>query len=118
MEWTTNLLQLPLLCGGIFILAGLIQYCFTPKKINSLYGYRTSGSMQSPERWEFAQKYSAIELIKGGGILIVLAMIPLIWPSLKNGEFVTSMALVLLFVFILIYRTEKALKKKFADNPK
>jgi len=118
MEWTANLLQLPLLCGGIFILAGLIQYCFPPKKINSLYGYRTSGSMKSPERWQFAQKYSAIELIKSGGILIVLAMIPLIWPVLKNSEFAISMAMVLLFVFIMIYRTEKALKKKFADNPK
>ncbi|HRB72352.1 MAG TPA: SdpI family protein [Flavobacterium sp.] len=118
MEWTTNLLQLPLLCGGIFILAGLIQYCFPPKKINSLYGYRTSSSMKSQERWQFAQKYSAIELIKSGVILMLLAMTPLLLPVLKNSEFAISMALVLLFVFILIYRTEKALKKKFADNSK
>jgi uncharacterized membrane protein len=49
---------------------------------------------------------------------MLLAMTPLLLPVLKNSEFAISMALVLLFVFILIYRTEKALKKKFADNSK
>lgn len=33
--------------GVIFILMGLIMYIFPPKKINGLYGYRTSSSMES-----------------------------------------------------------------------
>lgn len=118
MKWTENVLQMPLLCGGIFILTGLILYCFPPKKINGLYGYRTSGSMKSQERWDFSQKYSAIELSKSGLILLFLAFLPVVVPIEKSTEKVVSIAMILALVFILIYRTEKALNKKFADNHK
>ena len=47
------------LSGGIFLLAGYIQFRFPPKKINHLYGYRTSTSMRSQECWDFAQTFSA-----------------------------------------------------------
>lgn len=111
-------MQMPLLCGGIFILTGLILYCFPPKKINGLYGYRTSGSMKSQERWDFSQKYSAIELAKSGLIVLLLAFLPFVVPIEKSIEKGVSIAIILVSVFIPIYRTEKALNKKFADNHK
>ena len=56
----TNPLVLILCISGlIFLLAGFIQQRFPPKKINHLYGYRTSNSMKSQESWDFAQEYSA-----------------------------------------------------------
>ena len=51
--------QMLLLVGIVFILAGSIMYVFPPKKINSFYGYRTASSMQSQQKWNFAQTYSA-----------------------------------------------------------
>lgn len=118
MEWTTQLLQLPLLCGALFVLTGCLLYSFPPKKINGLYGYRTSGSMKSKERWDFSQRYSAIELIKSGFILMLLSAVSLVVPIEKSIETVVSIVIILVFVFIPIYRTEKALQKKFADNSK
>ena len=116
MEWIRVLLQLPLLAGGIFIITGMVLYLFPPGKINGLYGYRTAASMQSTERWNFAQKYSAKEIIKSGFFLVLISMINLVINVKSEIEFVVSIAIVLVFVFIPIYRTEKAIRKKFATN--
>lgn len=55
-----------LLFGGTFAFAGFIQRRFPPKKINYLYGYRITTSMRSQEAWDFAQAYSARQIIRLG----------------------------------------------------
>src|SRR5688572_16208810 len=40
----------------LWMLMGLIFYFRPPKKINGLYGYRTTRSMKNPENWHFANK--------------------------------------------------------------
>ena len=63
--YSVNIMGLILTLGGlIFLIAGYIQHRFPPKKINHLYGYRTSASMKSQESWDFAQEYSAKKVIK------------------------------------------------------
>ncbi len=42
----------------VFYVAGYLLNKYPPKRINSLYGYRTRKSMASQERWDYAQKYS------------------------------------------------------------
>ena len=37
MEWTKELLQMPLLCGSLFFAGGMIMYLCPPKKINRFY---------------------------------------------------------------------------------
>lgn len=59
--------------GAVFMLMGCITWFFPPKNINALYGYRTKGAMQSQERWEFAQKFSSIQMIKSGAVILVLS---------------------------------------------
>jgi uncharacterized membrane protein len=66
IENLTNVFENPLvnitfLCGLLFIIAGYILLKFPPKNINSLYGYRTSSSMENQEKWDFAQNYSSKE---------------------------------------------------------
>ena len=51
---------MPFLTGLIFFFAAIIMYYYPPKEINSLYGYRTSSSMKSEERWDFAQRFSSL----------------------------------------------------------
>lgn len=111
-----QLLDLPLLCGGIFLLAGMIMYLFPPKKINSLYGYRTSSSMASDERWQFAQKFSAIRMIIGGVFCVVLSAAGLLFPILYEAQFPVGISIILLVVFYVLYATEKALKAKFPNK--
>lgn len=49
--------------GMIFIIAGFIFKILPPKKINSIYGYRTNTSMKNQDTWNVAQKYSANSMI-------------------------------------------------------
>lgn len=65
--------QMLLLVGIVFILAGAIMYVFPPKKINSFYGYRTASSMQSQQKWNFAQTYSAKIMMLTGLIFAFLS---------------------------------------------
>jgi len=106
----------PLLIGVIFIFAALLMYLFPPKSINSLYGYRTSSSMKSKERWDFAQKYSTAELFKMGGILILLSTTGFVYqPSEKVVPFL-GIGLAVVTAILLIVRVEKAIKKRFGEN--
>lgn len=110
------LISIPLLVGAIFIIAGLVMLVFPPKNINSLYGYRTRNSMSSQERWEFAQKYSAKELIMAGGLMCLTSTIGLIYEPSEN--IATALTLIIMFSILglLFYRVERAIKRKSQDN--
>ena len=98
------------------MLAGFIMLKFPPKKINSLYGYRTSSSMKNQERWDFSQKYSAMEMIKLAAILALSSIIGLIYnPDGKLGMFL-GLGLMILMVVILLLRVEKEIKNKFGNE--
>jgi uncharacterized membrane protein len=40
--------------NGLLFLLSILFYKFPPKKINSLYGYRTVKAMQNQQIWDFA----------------------------------------------------------------
>jgi uncharacterized membrane protein len=84
MNFDNQLFLIPIITGPIFVIAGIIMLKFPPKKINSLYGYRTFSSMKSQERWNFSQKYSAQELIKLGFILTLSSLIGLVFDLNEN----------------------------------
>ncbi len=115
METLKTLLVVPLLSGAIFILAGLIMFVFPPKNINGLYGYRTSNSMKSQERWEFAQKYSSLEMMKFGGILMLTSILGFIIEPNGDTPMVIGLGLMIAMVIVLFIRVEKALKKRFPE---
>ncbi|SDV99497.1 SdpI/YhfL protein family protein [Aequorivita viscosa] len=115
METLKTLLVVPLLSGAIFILAGLIMFVFPPKNINGLYGYRTSNSMKSQERWEFAQKYSSLEMMKFGGILMLTSILGFIIEPNGDTPMVIGLGLMIAMVIVLLIRVEKALKKRFPE---
>lgn len=110
------LINITLLVGLIFIVAGLIMFKFPPKKINSLYGYRTNSSMKNQSRWDFAQKYSSKEMIKLGFVLMITSIIGLITNFDNLTNIFLGLGLMILIVIILIFRVEKAIKTKFSDE--
>ncbi len=104
---------LPALTGMIFVIVGFIMYKFPPKEKNALYGYRTTSSMKSKERWVFAQEYSSLEMIKAGVILSLSGVLGLIFnPGGKTGMFL-GLGLLILMVVILFIRVERAIKNTF-----
>jgi uncharacterized membrane protein len=116
MEWTANLLQMPLLCGIIFMIAGMALYLFPPKKINALYGYRTSSSMKSTERWHFAQRFSALKMMQGSVFLLLSSFLGLLIKIDGKLALIPGILFPLLAVFFILFTTENALKNKFPNT--
>lgn len=102
--------------NGILFLLSIIFWKFPPKKINSIYGYRTHKTMQNQQIWEFANKkfnstflkYSSLSLV-AGLVLATLAESTLTWQP---------MVLVALSILVSIITTEKALSENFTDDGK
>ncbi len=110
------LMNITFFVGLIFILAGVIMLKFPPKKINSLYGYRTTNSMKNQDRWKFAQNYSSKEMIKLGLILMSTTIIGFITNFDNLTNMFIGLGLMILTVILLIIRVENAIKKKFSNE--
>ena len=106
--------MIPILTGPIVLIIMLVVKKFPPKKINSLYGYRTKRSMARQEAWDFVQVYSTEEMIK---YMIFYTLTSVIGLFLGDSEsvFLVFLALLILIIFmaIPIVKTEKELKQRF-----
>ena len=114
MDFSNPIVIVPLLVGLIFIIMGFITLKFPPKKINHLYGYRTKSSMKSQERWDFAQRYSAKEMIKWGSLYLLTALLGFL-PIFKGVliSTIVAMSTLIVLVVLLFNGTEKAIAEKF-----
>lgn len=117
MDWMIeNLLFLPFLIGIVFMITAGIVYKFPPKKINYLYGYRTTASMKSQERWDFAQRYSSLKMFQAGVVMLLLSFFGLLLPFEENTKFVIGLLLALPSCIFMFFSTERAIKKKFPND--
>ena len=96
----------------IFVFFGFLFVQFPPKKINSLYGYRSKNSMKSQENWDFAHRYSGkmittlfLILLIGTNTLLILKI------KLDTTWLIMWMSLHLLVVIFVLFKTESQLKK-------
>ncbi len=110
-----------LLIPLIIIIGGIIMQKSCPKKINSLFGYRTSRSMKNMDTWRFAHEYCGRLWWRLGLIMTVPSVLILI-PFYTSSEDVigtvgTVIALIqCTLLFIPIIQTESALKKTFYED--
>ena len=86
----------------------------SPKKINSLIGYRTSRSMKNMDTWHFAHHYCGKLWWRIGWIILV----PFYGAS---DDAIGIVGLILTFIQIAvligsIFPTEKALKRTFTEE--
>ncbi|MBK0369704.1 SdpI family protein [Flavobacterium agrisoli] len=105
--------NITLLGGFVFMIMGYIMYVFPPKKINSLYGYRTKRSMENQEKWDFAQIYSSKEMMKWGFVLACGFLLSFITHFDNTINMNIGLGLMFVTVFILFWRVEKAIKNQF-----
>lgn len=110
----------PQMVGLMFIILGLLQKLFPPKKPNGFYGYRMPSVSASQPKWQEAQRYSAIIMMKLGLIYIIIGL--LIAAVLYQFNVVHTNAPVILTIFagisapvLLIVFTEKHLNKVFKE---
>lgn len=116
MNLDNPLFLIPILTGLTFVIAGIIMIIIPAKKINSLYGYRTSSSMKSQERWDFSQKYAAQVLVKFGAILTLSSILGLVYDFSENISTIMGLGFMLIAVIFLILKIEKAIKIRFGNE--
>ncbi|KOS07104.1 hypothetical protein AM493_14455 [Flavobacterium akiainvivens] len=114
-EFVLHIMAPSLLCGIIFMIAGVIMYLYPPKKINYLYGYRTGSSMKSQERWDFAQKFSTVLMLRAAVVMVVISLLAALIPGQEETKMIGGLVLALLCGIYLFVGTEKALKNKFSN---
>ena len=103
-----------------FTMIGFGRYFIknAPKKINKVFGYRTSMSMKNQETWEFAHHYCGSLWLKIGCIMLILSIIAMLFVIGKDenviGTFGGILCGIQLVVLISsIFPTEIALKNNF-----
>ena len=116
MENLNPFVLILLLTGGTFLLAGIVQHKFPPKKINHFYGYRTTRSRRSQAHWTFAQAYSAQKMIQFS--LAMIALGGLSWGLDFSPPYPMALGLLLTVVFplMMILNVERELKKRFPKD--
>jgi len=107
---------LPLLTGSIFLLAGFLSLKFPPSGINPIYGYRTSSSMKSQARWDFAQPYSSRKMMKMGAALAATSLLCLMFEPGKTLSLIIAFALLFGFIGFFIWQVEKAIQSRFSNE--
>lgn len=110
------MLKIPLLVGLIFIFVGLILRYSPPKKINWFYGYRTPRAMKTQASWDFAQKFSGMEMIRWGVVNVLVAFAGFWFKPDVEGASVIALVFITFAVISLFFRTEMALARKFSKS--
>lgn len=92
-----------------------------PKKINPIFGYRTTMSMKSQETWDFAHKYCGKVWYLWGLILLPISVIPFLFVVGQNKDVVGTLGTIVcilqvIVLIVSIFPTEKALRKNFDSN--
>jgi len=101
-----------LLIGPLLLVISLIYYFFPPKKINSLYGYRTPRSMKNLDNWNYANKYSSRGILIVSVITIASQGFFEIALNDTGVAILAGTSVMILGLFYMIYDTEKQLKKR------
>ena len=114
-DFAANIALPSLITGIIFSLLGWAFYQSPPSEINPLVGYRTKSSMKSQECWDFAQKYSAKQMVYIGLIMIALSLLSYFIPVDIDSKQIGGVVLLVLSAIYMIAMTEMALKKQFPE---
>ncbi len=95
----------------------LIYRLYPPKKINSLYGYRTGRSMSSQEAWELANKIFSEKFLQLNLTASVILIFLFFTPLSCEIKIITETVFILFNIILSIVITENQLKK-FTDSSK
>lgn len=110
-----------LLIPMIMFAAGKSFQKSAPKKINSIYGYRTEMSMKNRDTWEYAHARCGALWFKSSLILLPINLLSMLFMLGKTENIVGCGGLVLLVLnaavmFTTIPLTESALQKTFNSD--
>jgi len=115
MNFTSDLFIILISTGPILIIAGYLMLKFPPRSMNSLIGYRTKQSRSSLDKWNFSQTFSAVQIIKSGIIGSSISVGVMLTGIEEYKTAIVGFVIVLFLVGYPVYKTEKAIKRKFGS---
>lgn len=101
--------------NGLLFVFSVIFYFFPPKKINSLYGYRTNKSMKNQNIWNFSNSFFGKQFLIYASISLICALLLVFMNSKISWQ---PMAIMLLSLGVSIIKTEQAINKNFNEEGK
>lgn len=118
MAYWIMLLGFLILLPLTMIFLGLRFINKPPKKINYIYGYRTTMSMKNTETWLFAHHYLGKIWWKLGFVALVISVIPVLFVIGASEESIDTVAITVIafqafFLILSIIPVEIALRKEF-----
>lgn len=114
--WINPWMIIMSITGLLTVIFGALFLKFPPKRINWFYGYRTSSSMKSQARWDFAQRHSAKGMMRVGLYMLLAGLLGGWLPFRPVVQAFLAIPVMLVFFAVLIFSTEKALKAKFGKQ--
>ena len=103
--------------NGLIFFLSVIFYFFPPKKINSLYGYRTHRSMLNQDIWDFSNKLFTAALLLYSAICFAGALF-IAYINPEQMQSWVPMALLVLTLVVCIIKTEQGISKNFDEEGK
>ncbi len=116
MEDLNTLFIIGLSVGVLFLLVSIMILKFPPKKINGWYGYRSTSSMKSQERWDFAQIYSSQLMLKVAFGMMATGFVGMMIRTSEEMGTAIALGVMIVLLAVMIYKTEAAIHKKFGDT--
>ncbi len=115
------MLFIALLIPLTMVVFGSIFYKNAPKKINPIFGYRTTMSMKNNDTWSFAHRLIGKIWLIVGSACTILSTVCMIFVVKCDKETIGTMGEIItiacVFVIILtIIPVEVALKRNFDEN--
>jgi uncharacterized membrane protein len=110
-----------LLLPVMMLVFGYVMTKHPPKKINSLYGYRTKRSMKNMDTWVFAHQVMGKYWIKYSviGYLLTMIFMFVIYQETEDQMAIHSLfltAILLILMIIPIIMTERQLNENFDEH--
>ncbi len=92
-----------------------------PKKINLLFGYRTTMSMKNQDTWEFAHKYCGRIWRVCGAVLLPVTVVAMLLTLGRGEDCIGTVGEVLCLIQLVplvgaIFPTEAALRRTFHSD--
>jgi uncharacterized membrane protein len=106
-----EIVRLHIIVGSVLLFVSFLMKLWPPKKINSIYGYRTPRSTKSQGAWDEANTYSA-DLLMWTGISTIVVQAISYFAVDGHTSILIALGYYVACVLISIILTEARLKGK------
>ena len=102
-----------LLIGPLLLVISLILFYFPPKKINLIYGHRTSLSMKNQDTWDEANKRSSYMMVLVSAMTCIFQLIGIVFKVNQEKTILYATAFLVAGLIIGVLIVEKQLRSIF-----